>query len=496
MLRRLTGAVLLGAFAICSPAWATPVDLTILHTNDTHDHLAPFKDRNGQEVGGVARRATLIRQVRQQVPNLLVLDAGDCFQGTPIFTFFGGEPDYKAMRMMGYDGIAVGNHDLDNGLDHLLTQAKLLEAPPLSSNLLGPDGRRPFAAWRMVERGGLKIALVGVLGLNAFEAVANDKRRGLSLADSAETLKALVPQLRKQADLVILLSHSGHEEEVALASRVAGIDVIIGGHSHTKVEKPVVVTNGGRPTLVVQAFQWGEYLGRIDLTVDHGRIEKYAGSLLPVSAALAPDPAVAAMVDQYARQIAEKMNQVVGQAAIEFANSHKSEGDTPLGNLIADVLRAQGGTEVAIMNSGGIRAGLPAGPITRGAVFSMLPFENRLVTLKLQGRQLQKILDFSASRTGQSGTLQVSGLSFAVDGPRAVDVKVGGQPLAPERTYTVTTIDYLASGNDGAGAFKEATALTVSGRLLRDVFVDYLAAHPRLEAPPGGRIRVLAPHSP
>lgn len=489
MFRRVAGAAVIWSLLMGGTAWAKPVELTILHTNDTHDHLVPYDTKAGHDLGGVARRATYFKQVKAERPNVLVLDAGDVFQGTPIFTFFNGEADYKAMDQAGYDALTVGNHDMDNGLANLQKQAKLLHMPLLSVNMIGKNGQLLFPGYHVFERGGLKIAVIGVMGQNAYEAIAGDRRKDVSILDPVATLKQVVPQLRDQVDLVVVLSHIGHEEEVALASQVPGIDLIVGGHSHTKVPHPVAVQSGDRTTLVVQAFQWGEYVGRLDLTVDAGRIQSYNGELVPVTTALQPDPAVQATVDQYASQLAAQMGVVVGKSNYEFDNGRKNEGDTPLGNLISDCLREQTRADVGIMNSGGIRSGLPKGDIKRGDVFSMLPFENRVVTVKLKGTQLQQILDFAASRLGKNGTLQVSGVTFVGQNEKATEVKVGGAPLDPAKTYTVATIDYIASGNDGAEVFKQATDVKPTGQLIRDAFFDFLKRHPVVDAPATGRIQ-------
>ena len=489
MFRRLAAASILWAL-LAGAAVAKPVELTILHTNDTHDRLESFDSPKAKDVGGVARRATLFKQIRAERKNVLVLDAGDVFQGTPLFTFFEGEPDYMTMEQSGYDAIAVGNHDLDNGLANLQRQSKHLSHPPLSVNLVGKDGQLLFPGYRTFERDGLKIAVIGVLGINAYEAIAEDKRKDVFVLDPIPVLKQVVGKLRGENDLVVVVSHSGHEEELEMAAKVPGIDVIVGGHSHTKIEKPVAVVNGDRTTLVVQAFQWGEYVGQINLTVDDGRVQSYRGELLPVTSAIPPDPIVQATVDRYAKQIADKMNQVVGQSSVEFLNSRKAMGDAPIGNLIADALRAETGTDIGIMNSGGIRASLPKGPITRGMVFSMLPFENRLVTFHADGQMVKDLVGFAADRLGKSGSLQISGLSFTVKGGKVTEIKVGGQPLDPKRVYTVTTIDYLANGNDGAGVFKKARELRATGQLIRDAFFNYMKENPTLQTPQGGRIVV------
>lgn len=490
MLRRILAATVAWALLAPGAAWAKPVELTILHTNDTHDHLEPFDSPKGKALGGVARRATLFKQIKGQTRNVLILDAGDVFQGTPLFTFFDGEPDYLTMDQAGYEAIAVGNHDLDNGLSNLQKQARLLKEPPLSINLVGKDGQPLFPGYRMFEKDGLKIAVIGVIGLNAYEAIADDKRKDVFVLDPIPELKKAVARLRPQSDLVIVLSHSGHEEEVAMAAKVPGIDVIVGGHSHTKVEKPVEVRNGDRTTVVAQAFQWGEYIGRIDLTVDDGRIQSYHGELVPVGSEIPQDPTIAATVEKYAAQIKAKMSQVVGKTGAEFLNSRKNMGDAPIGNLIADAIRAETGTDVGIMNSGGIRASLPKGEITRGMIFSMLPFENRLVTFHAKGEYMQELMDFAASRVGKSGSLQVSGVSFTAKDGKAADVKIAGKPVDPKKLYTVTTIDYLANGNDGAGVFKKVSEVRATGVLVRDAFFNYMRENPVLQTPPGGRIKV------
>ncbi|MEB3195832.1 MAG: 5'-nucleotidase C-terminal domain-containing protein [Candidatus Sericytochromatia bacterium] len=482
-----------------TPAWdqaaeAAPVPLTILHTNDTHDHLEAFDTRHGKGLGGIARRASLIRQVKKENPATLVLDAGDVFQGTPLFNFFSGEPDFITMKQAGYDAMAVGNHDLDNGIQNLLTQSRHLDHPPLAINLYDPKGQRYFPTHRIFERGGLKIAVVGALGRNAFEAVAAPRRAGITFKDPEPELKHLVQRLRSQVDLVVLLTHIGHEEEVSLAKAMPDVDLIVGGHSHTKVEKPVVVKHAKRDTLVAQAFQWGEFMGRIDLQVEGGRIVRHEGRLLTVGTEIPEDPTVAATVAHYAKQIATQMQEVVGRTAIEFSNSRKREGDTPIGNLVADAVKEETGAQVAFMNSGGIRAPLPQGDITRGMVFSMLPFENTLVTFTCTGVQLQAILDFAASRNGKSGSLQVAGLQYEVDGERARAVQVEGKALEPGAVYRVATIDYVAQGNDGADVFRSVSEVVNTGTLVRDAFMRFMKKRAgAVEAPSGGRIRKRTP---
>ncbi|MEB3285645.1 MAG: 5'-nucleotidase C-terminal domain-containing protein [Candidatus Sericytochromatia bacterium] len=497
MLSRLLGSVLGALLFIPASsgfaAWAAPKTLTILHTNDTHAHLETFDSRGRKDVGGMARRASLFQRIKQAESAVLVLDAGDVFQGTPLFNFFSGEPDFITMQQAGYDAIAVGNHDLDNGIGNLLLQAKHLKEPPISANLMGPSGKAFFPSHRIFERGGLKIAVIGAIGLNAFEAVAEGKRANLVFRDPKTEIEKVVQSVRPHVDLVVLLTHIGHEEEIALARALPDVDLIVGGHSHTKVSKPKVVEHPHRHTLVAQAFQWGEYVGRIDLQVDNRRIVAHRGKLIPVSSDIPQDPEIAKTIEAYSEQIAVQMREVLGTSNLEFRNSRKREGDTPIGNLIADAVRHETGTQVAFMNSGGIRAPLPKGSITLGMVYSMLPFENTLVSFDCTGEDLQSILDFAASRHGKSGSLQVSGLSYTVAGGHATDVRVSGTPLIPTRRYSVATIDYVAQGNDGADVFRRLKNLKNTGVLVRDAFKRYLRERKVLTLPAGGRIKTAPP---
>ncbi|HEY9724391.1 MAG TPA: bifunctional UDP-sugar hydrolase/5'-nucleotidase [Oscillatoriaceae cyanobacterium] len=487
MLRRIACASLVWA-VLGVPALAKPVDLTIIHTNDTHDHLEPFDTPTTKDVGGVARRAGLFDQIRATTRNVMFLDAGDVCQGTPIFTLFGGSPDFDAAAACGYDAFTVGNHDLDNGLAALRTYTKGLKQPELSCNLTDAKGHLLWPAYHVFERGGLKIAVIGVMSEDAFLAVAADKRQGVVFHDPEPILKQLVAQLRPKADLVVLLSHSGYDREMQYAKELTGVDVIVGGHSHTKLDHPVPVTEAdGRTTLVTQAYCYGEYAGRIDLTVDHQRIQKWSGELLPIDASLKPDAKVAAIADKYNARIEAKMNEVVGQAAVPFISGDKSNGNAPIVEMVADVLRAEGHADVGLMNSGGVRSSLPQGKLTRGMIFTMLPFPNRLVVLKATGEQLQQVLDYTAAKVGHEGALEVSGVTFVDAGGKATDVKVGGAPLDPAKTYTLATIDYIANGNDGATVFKQFADVQPTGALARDAFFDYLKTH-ALTAPQGDRI--------
>jgi 5'-nucleotidase len=293
------------------------------------------------------------------------------------------------------------------------------------------------------------------------------------------------------ADLIVVLSHLGLDGDRALARAVDGIDLIVGGHSHTFLERPETVDGA----LIVQAGAKGQVLGRLDLTVEQatGQIEDYADTLLPVNDDVAPDPEVQALVDAALAEAAETMDQPIGETARPL--DPRSSGEFALGNLICDALRAAEidgrSADVAFHNNGGIRARLAKGPITFGQLYEVLPFDNQLMALDLSGGQLRQILEQSVA--GAPGKLQVSGLAFAFDmdqpaGQRVVEVAVGGEPLDPARIYRVTTIDYLAAGGDGYETFTQGENVAYGDTEVW-VVAEYIREHSPVDPKVEGRIR-------
>ncbi|MBM3275853.1 MAG: 5'-nucleotidase C-terminal domain-containing protein, partial [Candidatus Sericytochromatia bacterium] len=471
---------------------AAPTRLVILHTNDTHDHLTTYDKKDLKSMGGIARRTTLIKKEKLQNPGrVLVLDAGDVFQGTPLFNFFHGEADYAAMDAAEYDASTVGNHDLDNGLANLQKQHKGRKFKLISTNLVDAASGKPvFMPHWIVERSGLKVGIFGILGEgSAWAAVAPKQQEGLKVLDRIPTARKAVEELKaKGANFIVMLSHSGLEEDKQLAAAVSGIHVIVGGHSHTKVDAPIPVKNGDWSTLVLQAYQWGEYLGRLELEVEGGKIVSTNGYLVPIAGDIPEDPDVAKIVASYDGQIRDKMGKVIGQAPRGLSVESKYERDCELGNWATDLLRTKTGSDIAILNSGGLRAPINPGPVRVADIFTVFPFENRVVKLRLSGALIQRVLDQVAAK--EISMLQVSGLTFRIEGGKAKDVKVGGSPLDTGKAYQITTIDYVAQGGDKYAAFTEGTAFQDSGILLRDFVMDYVKANPNVEPPTDRRIAV------
>ncbi|RSK45734.1 bifunctional metallophosphatase/5'-nucleotidase [Hymenobacter perfusus] len=290
---------LMGAAALpAAAADKKALRLTILHTNDMHSRIEPFPDNAAQwaGMGGMARRATLIEQIRKQEPNVLLLDSGDIWQGTPYFNFFQGELEYKLMSQMAYDASTLGNHDFDNGLEGLQKQLPNATFPFLIANydFTGTILAGKFQPYKVFEKQGLRIGVFG-LGIEMAGLVADKNFGATKYLDPVAVAKDMVTKLRgaEKCDLVICLSHLGYKYESAkiddrkLAAQVSGIDLILGGHTHTFLEQPESIASpNGHATLVNQVGWSGINLGRLDYTFERGsRPTVAATAVVPITAA-------------------------------------------------------------------------------------------------------------------------------------------------------------------------------------------------------------------
>jgi 5'-nucleotidase len=276
--------------------------ITLLHTNDTHSHIEPFGPGNGalSGLGGVARRATLVHELRQQVGPSLLLDAGDTFQGTPYFNRYKGRVDYQLMRMVGYDAGTLGNHDFDNGVDMLVEAMEAMEQlnhpnPPFpfvncNFDCKGaPSLQKRIRPYLVREFPGVRVGITGV-GVAFSGLVAPKNHEGVQWKQPYEALKPVVKHLREveKVDLVVVLSHLGYDlkgqapDDLRMPGEVAGIDAILGGHSHTFLDKPTRVPQAQGETLVAQVGFGGVNLGRMDFALTRGSIRSASGVSMPV----------------------------------------------------------------------------------------------------------------------------------------------------------------------------------------------------------------------
>lgn len=275
-----TAFITAGGLSLTSCSTERKKHITILHTNDVHSHIDPFPatDARNPNQGGVARRATLIEQIRTENPNTLLLDAGDIFQGTPYFNFYGGEIEFKLMSMLKYDAATLGNHDFDNGIDGLLSQLpnakfEIINGNYDFSNTIMDGQIKPY---KIFNKNGLKIGVFG-LGVELEGLVTKGLYKETKYLDPIEIAQDLTQELKvaQKCDLIICLSHLGFKyrdqtvSDIILAKNTENIDLIIGGHTHTFLDKPVVETNRkDKKVLINQVGCYGIYLGRIDFYFD------------------------------------------------------------------------------------------------------------------------------------------------------------------------------------------------------------------------------------
>jgi len=271
-------------------------NITILHTNDVHSHIEPFSKDHSEfpNKGGFERRATLISEIRRQNPNTLLFDAGDIFQGTPYFNFYGGEIEFKLMSMLGYDAVTIGNHDFDNGIDGLDKQLPNAKFDIISSNYDFKNTilESKVSDYKIYNKSGIKIGVFG-LGIELEGLVSKDLYKETKYLDPIDIANDTAKKLKEteNCDLVICLSHLGYKYEkfpnkvsdLNLAKSTKNIDLIIGGHTHTFMNKPVVVKNNvGNDVLINQVGCFGLYLGRIDFSFDSDNNKIFNSNLLMI----------------------------------------------------------------------------------------------------------------------------------------------------------------------------------------------------------------------
>lgn len=493
--------------------------LTILHTNDVHDRIEPINrfdstcsaedNAAGECFGGVARLVTAISEAREAAEgDVLLLDAGDWFQGSLFFTQYGGDVAAEFMTRIGYDAMAVGNHEFDNGPEGLAAFLDQVEFPVLSANidvsqsnlLAGKVGKSTVVE----TEGGARIGIVSVLAEDTPETSSPGDNVVFSPAiDAAQTqIDALTDE---GVANIVLLTHLGLRGDRRLAEDLTGVDLIIGGHSHTLLGDmdgaagPYPTEVNGVP--IFQAYAYTKYLGRIEVTFsDDGTITDISGQPILLDAGVAEDEATLARVQELARPLDEVRQEVVAEAtdAIEGAREVCRAGECPMGNLVADAMldRVAGqGIQIAIQNGGGLRASIDAGEITKGEVLTVLPFQNTLSTFEVDGATIRAALENGVSQIeeGAGRFPQVAGMSFTVDaaaepGNRVSDIMVGDAPLDESATYGVVSNNYVRNGGDGYAMFEEAANAYDFGPDLADVTAEYLAENAPYTPCTDGRI--------
>lgn len=512
----------------CSPArHASPAEgalsLTILHTNDTHSHIAGinkygnacFDDTDCR--GGLARIATAIRTAKSQNDNVIALDAGDQFQGTLFYSVNKWPMLAELDQHMPYDAMTLGNHEFDEGCLELTRFLAALPFPVLAANLKPAKGcpmlKGNYTPYTLLTVRGQKVAVVGIANNEVVSLAAACPRTFFE--DTAACLQRTVRDLEAQGvKHIIALTHIGLPEDRKLARSVDGVDIIVGGHSHSYLghdseEGPYPIIErspSGQPVLVVTAKRAAQYLGELNVIFDaQGVPFRWNGGARELAAPETRDAETSALVQKYAASLDEFRNHKVGSHHLSLPDGIDAcrEDDCLGGSLIADAMleyaRPFGG-QVALCNGGSVRAALPSGDISRGDLLSVIPFGNTLVMREITGERLLAALEHGVSEEGGQGPrlLHTAGLRYVVDAARPAGSRIvraeilnekdTGTPLDRKARYVIVTIEYLARGGDAYEMLKDSKVIPSPEPIDITVVEDYLKKHSPLPQPKAERI--------
>ena len=495
--------------------------LVILHTNDTHGHLNPLPNATGQTLGGYARRATFVAQQRASHDNLLLVDAGDFYQSSRYWHAFRGEPDIGLMNQLRYDVAALGNHDFDGGFDLLATRIRQADFPILCANV-NPDPQHELAGmwspWLIKVIDGVRVGFFSLLvdDLNLYKPEFTD---AMSCEPVHEVARQMVDQLRDQTEVLILLSHLGHEEDEMLAEAVSGIDLIIGGHTHTPLHEIQWVNK----TPIARSTVGGQFIGRIELTIEpsSARDERCMiceYGLVALSDAFVDDEAVAGEIARWTARLPDdrRLGQLI--TSIDTSQLIKSGGESAAGNLYADALLASGGpeTQLAFAHMGTLRGDRTYGPgtFTSLDLSEFHPFPNRPMTRRLNGPQIKALLErgVAALPVASACFVSVAGLLVQVDlsrQPQEIDlanerVLTHGQRVGTvlyrgealdlndnDLTFNAVMDEFMGKGGAGFFFLKESPILHLSEKSGAEVVADYFTQRDSVGPSIEGRIRIV-----
>jgi 5'-nucleotidase/UDP-sugar diphosphatase len=481
--------------------------LRILYVNDFHGYAEPYRPAGRSEaIGGMAHLAAEVNRLRVGQPTLL-LAAGDMIQGNQWANFFQGASVLRVMNALRFDALVVGNHEFDFGLEVLKQRIGEAVFPVLGANVEGLPEVRPYV---LKEIEGWKVLIIGVVTEDTPVMTHPRNVAGLAFLPAESTIQSILAAHAPKADLVIVLSHLGLLSDRKLAQQVKGIHLIVGGHTHTRIEQPMKVDG----TWIVQAWEHGKVLGCLDLMISEDGNRLSEGRLIEIKPGREPDLEIGALVEQYSLRVKAELDEVIGEALVDLEGQGARRRETNLGNLLAEILRTETGSDLAVLNGGGIRTDILKGPIRVKTVWDVLPFNNFPVVLRLSGQEIREVLEQGISDLGGHGGkfLQVSGLRLAYrqsspPGDRIQEIRINGQLLDPDREYLLATNDFLAAGGDGFSVFQKAfpdeasspdwkpesgsgrVVLYDRGRTIQELVIGYIKRQEKVTASTDGRIR-------
>ena len=515
---------LLAAFVFIGSSFAAASDrvvVTILQTTDLHGHLLPWDYQRAQPADdGLGRVATRVAAIRKETPNVLLLDAGDTIQGTPIEFLHakdpskGADPMAEAMSAMRYDAMSVGNHEFNFGLAVLRKAQKESSFPWLSSNTRNvSDGSAAFPEYLVKTVAGIRIGILGLTTPNIPNWEPARNRPGLRWEDPADAAKRLVPVLRgkEKCDFVVALVHSGPEADlmtgepdgtedenrVVALSKVPGIDLLLTGHTHRRI--PLTRLNG---VAMIQPGRWGDVLARVDVTFETNggkvAVADLTAALLLSDASVATDPAVAAIAAPHDAAARTYMDTVVATAEEDFPGARARLEDTALLDFVNDTMREATGADLSMTSLlPGRFEGFRKGPIKVRNVYTLYPYENQLVEIEVDGATLKACLEHAAEFYGaaqwEDGKLVltpkekmipynfdvVQGAAYRIDptapvGSRVKELAFKGRPVQPSDRFTLAVNAYRAQGSGGYKALKGAKVVKEFPDEIRELLIERL----------------------
>jgi 5'-nucleotidase / UDP-sugar diphosphatase len=487
--------------------------LTILHTNDIHGHLESWqgweKELKDKTVGGLARLAAEIEKVRAEIKpeNALLLDAGDTIGDTMIAAETEGRAIIETMNLMRYDAMTPGNHEPDFTAEKLRDRIREAKFPVLAANIVDKTDGKLFTKPYLIKTvGGVRVGILGLAYPNTPMTTAKKNVEKLNFRDAVETALEYVPRLRSEgAEIIIALTHLGLSADRNLAEKIEGIDVIVGGHSHNRMTEALRV----RDTLIVQAGAHGSDLGRLDLTVENGRITNHNRTLIPIIDSEA-EKSVASVIEKQTAPFKVKLDENIGQASNAIVRvqtlpgnePEKRDAESPADSLFADAIREEAKTEIVFLPGLGYGVAIQPGAITANELKNLIPHDSAVFTMKLAGAQIREILEQAIENVYTTdvtkkvgGMIQISGLRFAYDpnqvrGNRVKEITVGDKPLEQSRLYMVATNGLLAEGGHSQKTFLAGTHKREAGKQYETV-KKWIAAKKIVSAAPTNRIRKI-----
>ncbi len=494
MKQLLSRIIMLSVVVLILVSCAADKQVTLLFTNDTHSQIVPIKDNDKYypAMGGVERRKVLVDSLRVEYPQAILVDAGDAVQGTPFFNVFGGEVETMVMNELGYDVRTLGNHEFDNGAEALAGMLRAYDGVVVSSNYTYLDtilGKEVQPAW-IKEVDGVKVGFIG-LNVNPNDLFVPRNAACIAYNDPIAIADSLALILRNDgADIVVALSHLGYTAESVnypnaldstLVQHTRYIDVVIGAHSHTRLDAPTYHTNAdGRSIIVGQTGDRGAYVGCMNITLPAGKREDMSVTyrLLPVDKRYDNrlDEAFVARLLPYKEQVDSVMSIVIGHNADTL---YRSRPESPLSNWACDafveVARLKSGVPVdfAVLNVGGIRNDIAPGTVTLGQMWEVFPFANHMMIIRLKGSEVLELFGQIAARGGEGVSREVR---MTIADGMVEQVTVGGNPIDEDRYYNVATLNFLAYGGDGMKAFTKGEVVTELQGYVFDIFTQYIKA--------------------